>query len=357
VAAAALEAFALAGVPTFEDQNGSMMEGDGGAAITNVCIWEGRRQSVFRAYVYPYMDRPNLTVLTGAEVRHLTFRGKAVTGVEFMRDDRLHRIGATTEVVLSLGAIHTPKLLMHSGIGDESELARFGIPLVEHLPGVGRNLQDHFMAPCVWESPEVIEGRNNLGEATAFWKSDPARDTPNLKSSLAELPYASPEASGEPLPAQGWSLTTAVLRPASRGRVRLGGPAPGNPVEIEANFLEDAADLDTLKTCIGFCRMVGNSAPLRRFAKREVLPGNVDGKALETFMRNGTVSHSHQSCTAKMGGDQMSVVNRHLQVYGINRLRIADASIMPRITAGNTMGPCVVIGERAAEILKAAHGL
>lgn len=213
------------------------------------------------------------------------------------------------------------------------------------------------MAPCVWESPEAIAGRNNLGEVTAVWKSDPARNTPNLQSFVVEQAYASPEASSEPLPTQGWSLTTAVLRPSSRGRVRLSGPAPSNPVEIDANLLDKADDLDTLKTCIEFCRTVGNSAPLRRFAKREVLPGNVNGKALETFMRNGTVSHSHQSCTAKMGRDAMSVVNRHLQVYGINRLRIADASVMPRITAGNTMAPSVVIGERAGEILKAAYGL
>src|SRR5262249_23234800 len=102
---------------------------------------------------------------------------------------------------------------------------------------------------------------------------------------------------------------------------------------------------------------VGNSAPLRRFAKREVLPGPVDGTELDTFMRNATVSHSHQSCTAKMGRDGMSVVNQHLQVYGIDRLRVADASILPRITSGHTMAPGVLIGERAADILKAAHSL
>lgn len=355
LATSVLESFALAGVPTFADQNGAMMEGDGGAGIANICVWEGRRQSVFRAYVYPYMDRPNLTVLTGAKVSRLRFRGKTVTGVEFMQDDRRYPVDARMEVVLSLGAIHTPKLLMQSGLGDQAELVRFGIPIVEHLPGVGRNLQDHFMAPCVWESAQTIERRNNLTEATAIWKSDPAVAAPDLQSFVVQLPYASPEAWSDPWPAQAWSLTTAVLRPASRGRIRLTGPEPGDPVEIDANFLDDPADLDMLSTCVEFCRMVGNSAPLRRFAKRELLPGPVDGKGLETFMRNGTVSHSHQSCTARMGRDPLSVVNGQLQVHGIDRLRIADASIMPRVTTGNTMAPCVVIGERAAEILKAAH--
>jgi choline dehydrogenase len=172
LAPAMLEAFAATGVPTFDDQNGVMMEGEGGAALTNVCIRDGRRQSVFRSYVYPCMDRPNMTVLTGALVTRLTFDGMAVTGVEFLRQGTLYRVSAAREVVLSLGAIHTPKLLMQSGIGDATELKRVGVPVIQHLPGVGRNFQDHFMAPCVWEARQPIEPRNNLGEATALWKSD-----------------------------------------------------------------------------------------------------------------------------------------------------------------------------------------
>jgi choline dehydrogenase len=357
LAAAMLEAFAAAGVPTFADQNGVMMEGNGGGAITNVCIRDGQRQSVFRAYVHPYRDRPNLTILTGALVTRLTFDGRMATGVEYQREETLHRVEATREVVLSLGAVHTPKVLMHSGIGDETELKSFGISAIQHLPGVGRNLQDHFMAPCVWEAREPIEGRNNLGEATAIWKSDAALVSPDLQSFMVEMPYASPEAYMGTLPPNSWSLTTAVLRPASRGRLRLTGPDPRDPIDIDANFLDDPADLKTLEACVAFCRAIGNSAPLRPFAKREILPGLVDGAGIEDFMRNATVSHSHQSCTAKMGRDAMSVVDHRLKVYGIDRLRIADGSIMPRVTTGNTMAPCVVIGERAAEMLKADHGL
>jgi choline dehydrogenase len=241
LAPAMLEACAAAGVPIFDDQNGIMMEGDGGVALTNLCIRDGKRQSIFRSYVYPFMDRPNLTVLTEALVTLLTFVGKQVTGVEFLREGRLHRIEATREVVLSLGAIHTPKLLMQSGIGDEAELRRFGIPLIDHLPGVGRNFQDHFMAPCVWEAREPIEPRNNMGEATVLWRSNATLDAPDLQSFLVEAPYASPQAAKVTPPPNSRSLTTAVLRTASRGRLRLTGPNPHDPIEIDANCLDDPA--------------------------------------------------------------------------------------------------------------------
>jgi choline dehydrogenase len=190
LALAMLEAFAAAGVPTFADQNGIMMEGDGGGAITNLCVRDGRRQSIFRAYVHPLIDRPNLTVLSQALVTRLMLEGNKANGVEFLRDGMSHRVGAGREVVLSMGAIHTPKLLMQSGIGDESELKRFGIPAVQHLPGVGRNFQDHFMSPCVWEANEPVAGRNNLAEATAIWKSRDELDAPDLQTIMAERLYA-----------------------------------------------------------------------------------------------------------------------------------------------------------------------
>jgi choline dehydrogenase len=357
LAPAMLEAFAAAGVPTFDDQNGVMMEGDGGGAITNVCIRDGQRQSVFRSYVYPYMDRPNLTVLTRALVTHLRFVGRQVTGVEFLHEGQVRRIGATHEVVLSLGAIQTPKLLMQSGIGDEAELKRLGIHVVEHLPGVGRNFQDHCMSPCVWEARESVERRNNLGEATAIWKSNAALDRPDLQTFMIEAPYASPQATQVALPPNCWSLTTALLRTASRGRLRITGPDPRDPIEIDANFLDDPADLKALELCVDFCRAIGNSASLRPYRKREILPGPLTEADLENFIRNATVSHSHQTGTAKMGHDAMSVVDHRLKVYGIDGLRIADGSVLPRVTTGNTMAPCVVIGERAAELLKASHNL
>jgi len=356
LAPAMTEAFAAAGVPVFADQNGAMMEGDGGCALTNLCVRDGRRQSVFRAYVSPYMDRPNLTVLTEALVTRLVLEGNKAVGVEFLRGGQMHRIGAEREVVLSLGAIHTPKLLMQSGIGDEFQLKRFDIPVVQHLPGVGRNFQDHFMSPCVWEANEPIVGRNNLAEATAIWKSNSALDTPDLQTIMTERLYASPQVLKSPPPPHlFWALTTAVVRTMSRGRLHLTGPDVNDPIEIEANALDDPGDLRALKNCLEFCRAIGNSSALRPFARREFLPGPIKGAELDDFIRNATVSHSHQTCTAKMGNDPLSVVDNRLRVYGVERLRVADGSILSRVTTGNTMAPCVVIGERAAELLKEDH--
>src|ERR1700738_2564494 len=151
IAPAMLRGARSVGIPTFENQNGCMMEGAGGSSILDLRIRDGKRQSLFRSYTFPYMDRPNLTVLTHALVTRITFEGKRATGVECIYSGKTHRISAGHEVVLSLGAIHTPKVLMQSGIGDQAELECHGIPLVQHLPGVGQNFQDHPGIGCVWE--------------------------------------------------------------------------------------------------------------------------------------------------------------------------------------------------------------
>jgi choline dehydrogenase-like flavoprotein len=166
----------------FENQNGRMMESGGGASILDVRTRDGCRQSVFRSYVFPCLDAPNLTVLTDALVTRVTFdrhERNRVTGVEFSHDGTIHRVGAGCEVVLSLGAIHTPKVLMQSGIGPQAELLRHGIPVVQHLAGVGENLQDHPAFACVWEYQQPLPSRNNGCGATYFWKSDPSLDTPD----------------------------------------------------------------------------------------------------------------------------------------------------------------------------------
>jgi choline dehydrogenase len=361
VAPAVLEGARSVGIPTFENQNGRMMEGAGGASIFDLRVRDGCRQSVFRSYVFPYLDRPNLTVLTGALVTRLTFdqvERKRVSGVEFSHDGQIHRVGAGSEVVLSLGAIHTPKVLMQSGIGDQTELQRHGIPVVQHLPGVGQNLQDHPGFSCVWEYQQPLPPRNNGGEATFFWKSDPNLDTPDLQASLAEFPLASAETAVRfDLPEFGWALFAGVVRPKSRGHICLTGPAPTDPVLIQANMLSHPDDLKAAIASVELCREIGNSAPLRPFTKREVMPGNLKGAELERFIRDAASTYWHQTGTAKLGQDAMSVVDGTLKVYGIEHLRIADGSIMPHVTTGNTMAPCVIIGERAAEVLQAQHAL
>ena len=356
VAPAMVEGARSVGIPTFENQNGRMMEGDGGASIIDVRIRAGKRQSVFRSYVFPYMGRPNLTVLTHALVTRLTFAGARATGVEISYGGKTRRIAAESEVVLSLGAINTPKVLMQSGIGDQAELRRLGISVVQHLPGVGQNFQDHPAFGCIWEYQEALPPRNNLGEATFFWKSDPRLASPDLQTCQVEVPLCSAEnAARFALPASGWTLYGGLVQPKSRGHIRLTGPNPIDPIKIEANFLAHPDDLKAAIASVELCREIGNSEPLRPFVKREVMPGNLKGLELENFVRDDASTYHHQTCTAKMGRDSMSVVDGSLRVYGIDNLRIADGSIMPRVTIGNTMAPCVIIGERAAEILREAH--
>jgi choline dehydrogenase len=152
-------------------------------------------------------------------------------------------------------------------------------------------------------------------------------------------------------------INPGVVRPKSRGHLRLTGANPLDPIQIEANILSEPDDLHALMAGVELCRQIGNSAALRPFVKREVMPGDLNRPALENFVRNAAFGWWHQSCTAKMGRDPLSVVDGNLKVYGIENLRIADASVMPRVTTGNTMAPCVIIGERAAEILRAEHKL
>jgi choline dehydrogenase len=358
IAAAMLEGARSVGIPIFESNNGRMMEGEGGASLLDLLVRDGKRRSIFRAYTYSYMDRLNLTVLSHALVTRVLFEGRRATGVECLYGGNTHRIGAGLEVVLSLGAVHTPKVLMQSGIGDQVELQRFGIPVVRHLPGVGQNFQDHVSVGCIWEYRQPLAPRNNAAEATFFWKSDPELDTPNLQTCIAEIPISSAETAARFNPPAGsWTMAAGVVRPKSRGRIRLTGSRPLDPVQIEAECLCHPDDLKAAIACVELCREIGNSTALHHFAKREVMPGELKGAELENFVREGATTYWHQTCTAKMGRDAMSVVDGNLRVYGIDNLRIADGSIMPRVTTGNTMAPCVVIGERAGEILKKDHAI
>jgi choline dehydrogenase len=357
IAHAMLDAAREVGIPTFEHPNGRMMEQQGGAAITDMLIRDGRRNSLYRAYVRPWLGQPNLTVLTDTLVRRVVFDRNRATGVEIVRDGQVQTIGAGMEVVLSLGAMQTPKVLMHSGIGDRTELDQFGIPVVQHLPGVGRNLQDHVSFGCIWEYAEPITPRNSGSEATLYWKSRPELDAPDLLFCQVEFPVPSDRTVTLGVPTHGWTMFAGFAQPQSRGRLRLQSADPQAAMAIDADMMSDAADMKAAITCVELCRELGNSQAFRPFVRGEVMPGNRKGEALETFIRDSAVTYWHQSCTAKMGHDDMSVVDASLKVYGIEGLRIADGSIMPRVTTGNTQAPCAIIGERAGQMIRKAHGL
>jgi choline dehydrogenase-like flavoprotein len=354
LAVATVDAARAVGIPTYQSPNGRMMEEKRGAAITDLRWRDGKRLSVFRTYITPYLDKPNLTVVPHALVTRVILDGNRATGVEVIHGGAVRTVTAEAEVVLSLGAIHTPKVLMQSGIGDEAELRRVGITVRQHLPGVGRNFQDHFGFDCVWQFPQAVQGSTQVG-STLFWDSGAAGvDGPDLFACLGPFPKATPEnAARFGLPENSWCLFGSPTHPNSRGRLRLSGPDPEDPIRIQANALSDPDDLKTAIACVELLREIGNSAGLRPFVEREIMPGDLTGAELETYLRKAVTTYWHESGTAKMGHDRASVVDGQLKVHGIDNLRVADASIMPRITTGNTMAPCVVIGERAAQFIRA----
>ena len=359
IAPALLEAACSLGLQTFDSPNGRMMEEDGGAALIDLRVCAGQRLSIFRSYTYPYMDQPNLTVLTHALVTRILFEKQRAAVVEVAYEGKLHRFRAGREVVLCMGAIQTPKVLLQSGVGNEEELKRWGIPLIEHQPGVGQNFQDHAgPASCMWEYRQPLPPCNNGAEATLFWKSHGGLETPDIQVIQGEVAFASAEVTTQfQPPASSWVLWPSLVRPQSRGYLRLTGPDPRDRMEIHANTFEHPEDRKAITQAVELCRELGHEAAFRPFVQREVMPGPRRGPELEHFLKAATISVWHQSGTAKMGRDIFSVVDSQLKVYGLENLRIADASIMPRVTTGNTMAACVVIGERAAEMLKADHQL
>src|SRR5262249_21331795 len=174
-----------------------------------------------------------------------------------------------------------------------------GIPVVQHLPGVGQNFQDHVAIGCVWEYRRPLPPRNNAGEATFFWRSSSHRAAPDLQVCQAEVPLCTPEnADRFKPPPHCWTLLGGVLRPESRGRIRLPGPSPHDPTSLEASTLSQPDDVRGAGACVEICREVGNSLPLRPYAKREVMPGSLRGPALEDFIRNAASTSHHQTCSA-----------------------------------------------------------
>lgn len=360
---ALIEATAALGIPAVDDINGAAMEGDGACGLANLLVQDGNeRVSMAATYLHPAFGWPNLHVLLCAEVTQLLFDGPRACGVEFVRRGQRQRVHAASEVVVSLGAINTPKLLMLSGIGDAAQLRRHGIAVRQHLPGVGRNFQDHILlAGCCWQYAVPEAPRNNAAEFVLYAKSDPALRTPDLMPVLEEAPFASEAVAREfDLPvgaASAWTLAPGLARPDSRGEVQLASADPFDAPLIHANFLGTESDMKAMLRCVELCREIGNAAVCAPFRQREVFPGPLKGAALENFVRNASGTYFHQSCTAKMGRDAMSVVDGALRVYGVPGLRVADASVMPDITTGNTMAPTVVIAERAAQLIRRTHGL
>jgi choline dehydrogenase len=354
IAPAMLDAARNLGLIVNDDLNGAREEGVGGFALMNQIIKEGRRMNMAQAYLYPVLDRPNLTVLTNTHVTSLIIEEGRVAGVKAIRLGSEIILRATREVVLSQGAIRTPQTLMLSGIGDRGHLSEHGIASVLHAPEVGRNFHDHILhGGCIWESPEQMTHRNSGANASGFWKSDPTRDRPDMNIVQIELPYASDVVAAEYAPpGNAWAICAGLVDPKSRGEVRLSSADPMTKPVVTANFLSDPQDVQSLVAAIDLCRELGNNAAMAPWVTREVVPGrDLDVQAKAAFARNGATTFFHQVGTARMGADDAAVVGSDLRVKGIDGLRVVDGSIMPRIVTCATMSTCVLIGERGADLI------
>lgn len=354
VAPAMLAACQALGYPVFDDQNGKREEAGIGFAFMNQIIRDGRRQSMARSYLYPVLSKPNVTVLVNTHVDKLELKGTRVTGVRITRAGVQSVIGANTEVIVSAGGINTPKLLMLSGIGEEAQLKAHGIKTVVNSGQVGKNFQDHILhGGCIWEPKEYIPHRNSAANVAGFLKSQSSLASPDVNLVQIELPYASEVVKSQYAPPNtSWALCSGLVAPKSRGEVKLrSADAKDRPI-VDAQFLSHPDDVKALAFGIEVSREIGNSAAMKDFVKREVAPAEkLTGKAMEDFVRNGATTYFHQAGTCRMGKDSEAVVDANLRVNGVQGLRIADSSIMPRIATVATMATCALIGERMADIL------
>jgi choline dehydrogenase len=339
-------------MPYLDDLNVPEPEGVG---PMNMNVKGGTRCSPAVAYLRPVMGNQNLTVLTGAEAVEMTFTGTRCTGVAFLLDGELRSVGASREVILCAGAIHTPRLLLLSGIGPQADLARLGIHTVVDLPGVGRNLQDHVLIQglCFEAKHPLPAPNNNLGGSACFWKSRPARGRPDLMVLPVQVPLVSDEVAARyPIPPNAFVIWPSLVRPRSRGYLRLRTAEASGPLEIQPNFLTEQADIDALVAGVELGLEVASQPAYRDLIRRWVAPPErLSREGTVAFIRRACSSYYHPVGTCSMGPGREAVVDAELRVRGVEGLRIADASVMPTIPSGNTNAPSIMIGEFASRLL------
>jgi choline dehydrogenase len=305
----------------------------------------------------PVLGNQNLTVVTTAQAVKLTFTGTRCTGLEFFLDGKLHSVGAAWEVILCAGAIHTPRLLLLSGIGPQDDLQQLGIDTVVDLPGVGRNLQDHILLTglCFEAKRPLPPPNNNLGGSTFFWKSRSELDVPDLKFVSLAVPLVSAEIGAQyPIPANAFCIVPGLVRPKSRGYLWMKTASHDGPLEIQPNFLKQQADVDALVAGVELGLDIASQPAFRELIKGWVAPTRrMSRDETVAFVRRACSTYFHPVGTCAMGSGSEAVVDAELCVRGVEGLRIADASVMPTIPSANTNAPTVMIGEFASRQLLA----
>jgi choline dehydrogenase len=353
---ATLDAVAEIGLPVTEDLNTDREITGNGFGLMNQIIRDGRRHSMARAFLYPALARDNVTLLVNTTVNRVLIENGTAVGVECVRDGETVRFGADREVVLSAGGFNTPKLLMLSGIGDETHLAENEVETVLHSPEVGNNVQDHILhGGCLFESPDPIEHRNSAANMSGYLRTDDALDVPDVSIVQIELPYASEviaERYPPANPGNTWALCAGLVAPKSRGTVRLASADPAARPIVDMQFLSHPDDVTYLGRSIEIARRIAGTAALKEHVVAEVAPGrDLEGDELVQFIRDGATTYFHASGACRMGSDDTAVVDPQLRVNGIRNLRIADSSVMPRIVSVPTMPVCAMIGATAADLL------
>jgi choline dehydrogenase len=345
------EAAQECGIPLNDDYNGASQDG---VSFMQYSIEGGIRHSTAAAYIRPVERHPGLEIVTGAVARRLLFDGTACVGVEWAEGNRIERAFAG-EVVVCGGTIGSAQLLLLSGIGPADHLRSHGIAVVADLPGVGENLHDHLLSPVIFSAEREV-GPPSPGlpacQTHLFWRSRPGSAAPDLQPIHFMVPMYEAWMSG---PENGFTLMAGLVRPLSRGSLRLTGPRPEDPVALDPNVLACDGDLDGLVAAVDLCRRIGAADALDVWGAVEQYPGpSVDtAEAVRAYVRETAITYHHQVGTCKMGTDAAAVVDPQLRVHGIEGLRVADASVMPMVTTGNTNAPSIMIGERASEFLLA----
>jgi len=366
------DAALAAGIPYNDDPSGSQREGVVPADVTAAA---GYRWSSAKAYLTPALGRPNLHVITDAHVERVMLKDGRASGVVWRRKGKREEAAATREVILSAGAIHSPHILMLSGIGDGDHLRDRGLTVAHHLPGVGQNYRDHvavtvkqactqpvsmfnFFNPLVAAkgiANFLLFRRGPLAnppaEVGAYLRTMPGADQPDVKVHFAMALY---EAMGRKLIMQhGYFAHIDLLNPESVGEIRLTGPDPMAPLAIDPNILASPNDLAMGRAAIRAVRDIFAQAPFDPFRGEELAPGadiRSDGE-LDSYLRATAISDIHAVGTCRMGHDPLAVVDPQLRVHGVQGLRVVDASVMPRVPGGNTNVPTMMIAEKASDMI------
>jgi len=367
-----VEAGQQAGLPFNRDFNGRSQLGVGTYQVTQT---NGKRCSAADAFLHPVLHHPNLRIHTHAYVTRIRLEGGRATGVEFLVGGRLHQASAAREVIVSGGAINSPKLLLLSGIGPADELRRLNVPVTHDLPGVGKNLHDHLNVQVItrarhpitydgWDRPLPFlryalqfaffnsgVATSNICEGAAFLPSEPGVTAPDVQ--LHFMPLLWLDYGRAHIPGHGMTLEAAFLQPLSRGSVTLASADPTAAPRIDPAYGACPEDIHGLVQAIRRARDIMQAPAFRPFTDGELYPGpdRQSDAALADYARQGAITTYHPVGTCRMGSDELAVVDPRLRVRGLERLRVVDSSIMPRITSGSTQAPSGMIGEMGASMI------